>query len=119
MIALEDLSVKGRRKTKTSACGYAIRMDGWAWDPWNRVRDKRRANEGKGKEMSKEIGNLAIVCGSRKDAQMLIYGGYVFLTHEKSPGEHRSYSVKWDDDAAISDLILKLNHGDLTKKKKT
>lgn len=58
----------------------------------------------------KQLGNLAIVCATKKDVLLQIHNGVVSVHYGAGPTRETA-TVKWDDDTAISQIVKNLNFG--------
>ena len=58
----------------------------------------------------KQLGNLAIVCATKKDVLLQIHNGVVSVHYGTGPTRETA-TVKWDDDAAIRKIVKELNFG--------
>lgn len=65
----------------------------------------------------KQLGNLAIVCATKKDVLLQIHNGIVSVHYGAGPTRETA-TVKWDDDAAISQIVEILNFGKYTEQRK-
>lgn len=58
----------------------------------------------------KQLGNLAIVCATKKDVLLQIHNGVVSVHYGAGPTRETA-TVKWDDDVAIRKIVKELNFG--------
>jgi hypothetical protein len=58
----------------------------------------------------KQLGNLAVVCATKKDVLLQIHNGVVSVHYGAGPTRETS-TVKWDDDVAIRKIVKELNFG--------
>lgn len=58
----------------------------------------------------KQLGNLAVVCATKKDVLLQIHNGIVSVHYGEGPTRETA-TAKWDDDAAISSIVYELNFG--------
>ena len=58
----------------------------------------------------KQLGNLAIVCATKKDVLLQIHNGVVSVHYGTGP-TRKTATVKWDDDVAIRKIVKELNFG--------
>ena len=63
----------------------------------------------------KQLGNLSIVCARRKGVLLQIMDGKATV-HFGTGTDRRSFSVDWDNDEKINNLIRELNFGELAEK---
>ena len=65
----------------------------------------------------KQLGNLAIVCATKKDVLLQIHNGLVSVHYGAGPTRETA-TVKWDDDTAIRKIVKELNFGKETEHRK-
>ena len=65
----------------------------------------------------KQLGNLAIVCATKKDVLLQIHNGVVSVHYGAGPTRETA-TVKWDDDTAISQIVKNLNFGKYVEQRK-
>lgn len=65
----------------------------------------------------KQLGNLAIVCATKKDVLLQIHNGVVSVHYGAGPTRETA-TVKWDDDVAIREIVKELNFGDSAEYRK-
>ncbi|MCL2082730.1 MAG: hypothetical protein FWH04_05810 [Oscillospiraceae bacterium] len=58
----------------------------------------------------KQLGNLAIVCASKKNVLLQVLDG-VATVHVGLGSERKTIAADWHDDKQISNIISELNHG--------
>lgn len=58
----------------------------------------------------KQLGNLAVVCATKKDVLLQIHNGVVSVHYGTGPARETA-TVKWDDDVAIRKIVKELNFG--------
>jgi len=62
----------------------------------------------------KQLGNLAVICAQRTNVLLQILSGKATVFVGSGPGR-KSITVNWDDDDRISEVIQKLNFGELSE----
>ena len=65
----------------------------------------------------KQLGNLAVVCATKKDVLLQIHNGVVSVHYGSGPTRETA-TVKWDDDVAIREIVKELNFGDSAEHRK-
>lgn len=65
----------------------------------------------------KQLGNLAIVCATKKDVLLQIHNGVVSVHYGAGPARETA-TVKWDDDVSIRNIVKELNFGDNAEHRK-
>ncbi|MBQ8848981.1 MAG: hypothetical protein IJ011_01455 [Clostridia bacterium] len=65
----------------------------------------------------KQLGNLAIVCATKKDVLLQIHNGVVSVHYGAGPTRETA-TAKWDDDVAIRKIVKELNFGKETEHRK-
>ena len=65
----------------------------------------------------KQLGNLAVVCATKKDVLLQIHNGVVSVHYGAGPTRETA-TVKWDDDVVIRKIVKKLNFGDSAEHRK-
>ncbi len=58
----------------------------------------------------KQLGNLAVVCATKKDVLLQIHNGVVSVHYGEGPTRETA-TVRWDDDEAIRVIVHDLNFG--------
>ena len=58
----------------------------------------------------KQLGNLAVVCATKKDVLLQIHNGVVSVHYGTGPTRETA-TVKWDDDVVIRKIVKELNFG--------
>ena len=58
----------------------------------------------------KQLGNLAVVCATKKDVLLQIHNGIVSVHYGDGPTRETA-TVRWDDDEAIRAIVHDLNFG--------
>ena len=65
----------------------------------------------------KQLGNLAVVCATKKEVLLQIHNGVVSVHYGAGPTRETA-TVKWDDDVAIRKIVKELNFGDSAEHRK-
>lgn len=65
----------------------------------------------------KQLGNLAVVCATKKDVLLQIHNGIVSVHYGDGPTRETA-TVRWDDDEAIKAIVHDLNFGKGAKQRK-
>ena len=58
----------------------------------------------------KQVGNLSIVCATKKNVLLQLHNGIVSVHYGDGPTRETA-TAKWDDDEAIRAIVRKLNFG--------
>ena len=63
-----------------------------------------------------QLGNLAIVCAKRNDVMMTLYQGAVHVSAGNGC-DAKVATAPWDDNEKISEIVYKLNFGEMAEKR--
>ena len=65
----------------------------------------------------KQLGNLSIVCATKKNVLLQLHNGIVSVHYGAGP-TRKTVTANWDDDKAIRAIVRELNFGKGTEHRK-